>query len=105
VEDPAEVRRLIGRLASGPAGDDSDCRRLARRLAADPGFAHGDEDLERSERTYLGWARDVKSGKLAEGHLVGAFEEACRPWVRQRGRYMVGAMKRRLAGSYARSGS
>jgi hypothetical protein len=105
VKDPAAVRRMIGRLAAGPAGDDSDCRRLARRLVEDPGFAHGDEDLELSGQTYLGWARDVKSGKLAEGLLIAAFEEACRPGARNRGSALVAAVKRRKAGAHVHSGS
>jgi hypothetical protein len=94
VKDKAEIGRMIGMLTAGPADDDSDCVQLARRLVADPGFRHSERDPVVSEGVYLGWARDVKKGKLAQGVLIDAFEEACGKKVRNRGATMVAAVKR-----------
>lgn len=103
VKNPAEIRRMIKRLPTGPAADDSDCVELARRLATDPGFSFEDQDPGRSERTYYGLARDTKQRRLAEEILLGAFEESCRAKIRNRGATLVAAVKRLKSEAKARA--
>ncbi len=90
----ADVRARIKRLAACPAPDDSECRAIARLLAADPGFSHNDVDPARSEALYLGLARQTKDGMLPEAVFLGAFEEACKPRKVNRGAALVDSVKR-----------
>jgi hypothetical protein len=98
VAEPAEIRRMIAKLTSQPADDDSDCRALTLQLVNDPSFRHNDADPATSEATYFGLARDTKRGELPQAIMTEAFEVACKPKVRNRGAMFVAEVKRLKAG-------
>lgn len=100
-----DVRRGVEALRSDPAADDSDCRKLARRVVTDPGFAPGESDPRTSEETYFGILRDTKLGKIPPSVFLESLEVACGPKIQRRGKMLVSAITQRLADWKSRSGS
>ena len=98
-----QIRNLISQLEAAPQSDDKDCKRFADLIMSDPGFSCNDEDPKRSRETFLGWARDLKTGKLPKAILIEAFDEACRPKAGKRGAVFVAAVKRKLHARHTQS--
>jgi hypothetical protein len=85
--DQARVRKLIVQLHGNA---DPTIVEEASRAIADALRDHKPE----SRKTFLGWAGDVRRGRMPEACLLEAFETACGKSIKNRGAAMTDAVRR-----------